>query len=316
MKKVKNFNDVNVSKYKLKKGEVKVFKILKKKIDPSSPTGFYLPSAVNVPAKDTIIVNDEPKDIAAIRSVGQNGTISFYDLWFRKESLGTISCTGGSIKDQHIYEYLMLCNYRKNNPDRDDSKRAIFELIDPQADAKAKRDHRQLTRKAINYASEMSDEQIITFCLASGRSDATPENMDVLRNFVELAAEAAPEEFIKRANNRENEIKANIKRALDKKLIEFDRPSHTFLWKSTGELIVTIPRSVSGDPLSGILNFVKNRDAGESFYDEIKALLADYVNEPQITMKDEKEVVEPIVDEPKKVIPKGKKPTAGGKSKS
>jgi len=270
MKKTKTFNNLDVSNLKLKNGEVKVFKLLKVKKDPTSPTGFYIPSAANVPNKDVITIGDETVDIAAIRSIGVKGNITFHRLWFTKEAGGTISCHGGRIVDQEIYEYLMLSNFRSGNPNRDPSYKELYKLIDSKSDAKVERATRSQRLQAELYASEMTDEEVLTFSAASGWNN---DETDILRNRIETMAQNDPIHFMKIASNRHNNMKADIKRALDEKVLSWDKPSSTFSWAVNGELIVTVPRSTKGSHLDGMINFLVNTEHGEAVYKEIKTLL-------------------------------------------
>jgi len=271
MKKTKDFNNLDVSELKLKKGETKTFRLLKIKKDKTSPTGFYIPSAANVPTRDVINHKGETCDIAAIKSIGIKGSPTFHSLWFTRQSGGQITCTGGRIADQEIYEYLMLSNYRRGNPERDPSLRELYELVDVKGSATARRANRQEKLRAENYALNMTDEDVTTFAAASGWNDT---DIDILRDRIEEMAGANPLNFLKIATNRHNNIKADIKKAIDQKIIKWDSTASTFSWASNNELIVTVPRSTKGDHLDGILHFIINVKHGESVYQEIKLLLS------------------------------------------
>ena len=296
MKKIENVNDVDVSHLKLKKGEVRIFKGLRHKKDKSSLAGILIPSAISIPKRDVIIVGDEIQDIAAIRNIGINGNVAYHSLWLRKEAGGVISCVGGRIADQEIFEYLMLSNYRKGNPNRDPSYKEIYELVDVQADAKTTRATRTQKLKAMNYATEMTDEEVLTFAAASGWGK---DQVEIQRNRIEIMSETDPVHFLKIASNRQNNIKADIKNALDKGFITFDKPSSKFTWTNNGELITTVPRSTKGNHLDGILHFIINSDHGEAVYQEVKLLLAGKVDKAMITMGDgeEKAITEAEADE-------------------
>lgn len=296
MKKSKDVNDVDVSHLKLKRGEIRVFKGLRRKKDKNALTGFYLPSAVRIPKQDAIMIDGDIKDIAAIRNIGVNGSIKYHDLWLRRESGGVISCVGGRIADQEKYEYLMLSNYRKGNPNRDPSIKQIYELVDVQADAKTTRATRTQRLKAMNYANDMDNDEVATFAAASGWGK---DQVEIQRNRIEIMSETDPVHFLKIASNRQNNIKADIKNALDKGFITFDKPSSKFTWTNNGELITTVPRSTKGNHLDGILHFIINSDHGEAVYQEVKLLLAGKVDKAMITMGDgeEKAITEAEADE-------------------
>lgn len=255
---------------KLKKGEVKVFIVNGIKYDRKYKDRLKIPASVIVPAKDTIMVNGEPMDIASIRSIGAKDTIRLHVLKFMAQRAGTIRLTGGVAQDQLMYEYLTLCNYNGSNPNRDVSKRNIFTLVDPAAKATTARSLRKLINKATNLALNMTDAEVTTFAGASGW---TVTDLGITRNQIESMAENAPENFIKFASNRSNNIKADISRAISEGIITFDGNKSQLTWTANGELILNIPRSSAGGYLDGILNFILNTEIGESVYDEIKLIL-------------------------------------------
>lgn len=275
MRKTKDYNNLPVAAtkaLKLKKGETKRFKILNIKRDRDYPNRMVIPSIVIVPPRDTIVYKDTPYDIACVRAVGEKGRTVFHDIWFQKESAGIITLNGGSIRDQEMYEYLMLSNYRVDNPDRDDSKRGVYMLIDPVGNAKAARATRTQKLKSQAFAAEMTDEEILTFAAASGWGTKGVDE-EILRDRVEILAESDPVGFLKAASNRNNQIKADVKLAIDAGHITWNKPEYKFTWTSNGELIVKVPRSSKGTHLDGMLNLILNADHGEAVYDDIRALL-------------------------------------------
>ena len=275
MRKTKDYNNLPAAATKdlvLGKGEVKRFKILNIKRDKDHPKRMVIPSIVIVPSRDTIVYKDTPYDIACINSVGEKGSINFNRIWFQKESAGVITLNGDSIRDREMYQYMMLCNYRVDNPDRDKTKRSMFMLIDPVANAQVARASRSTKLKAQSYAAEMENEDILTFAAASGWQTKDVAE-DILRDRIEILAENDPVGFLKTASNRNNQIKADVKMAIDDGYIKWNKPEHKFTWASNDELIVKVPRSSKGTHLDGMLNLIINADHGEAVYDEIRSLL-------------------------------------------
>lgn len=299
MKETKDYNkNVDVSKLQLKKGEKKIFRGLRIKRDPDYPDRMKMPACVIIPKRDIINVKGEPTEIACISRIGSKGQPLFHDLFLMKEAAGCITLVGGSMSDQQKYEYLMLSNYRLNNPDRDDSFPALYELVDPEAQSKVRRAARTLKLKAMDYADGMTDEDIMTFAGANGWK--TDGSLAVLRDQVEAYAEANPEIFLKVASNRHNVIKADIKLAIDNGIINWDKVKSQFTWANNGQLITSIPRSSKGTEIDGMLSFIINTEHGESVYSEIKTLLGDVVSAKQ-NLKDAKTVnpnPKPIAKEP------------------
>ena len=65
-------------------------------------------------------------------------------------------------------------------------------------------------------------------------------------------AEKDPKQFVALMDKNKS-IQANYQKAIDQKVIKFDKASSTFLWVSTGESIVQIPRSSKTSYLQGSL---------------------------------------------------------------
>lgn len=277
MKETKDYNNgIDTSQLKLKNGERKIFRGLRIKRDPDYPDRLKMPACVIIPKKDIIDVKGVPTEIACISRIGAKGQPMFHDLFLMKEAGGSITLVGGTIAAQQKYEYLMLSNFRANNPNRDPSFPALYELVDPVAKSKARRATRSMKLRAMDYARDMTDEDVMTFAGANGWN--TKRGVEVIRDEIESYAETNSEVFLKVASNRHNVIKADIQLALEKGVIVWDKVKSQFVWQSNGQLITSVPRSSKGTNIDGMLSFIINTEQGESVYSEIKTLLGDVVS--------------------------------------
>ena len=257
----------------LNRDEVKVFQYLNVKPDPQNKGQVIMPSIAFMPEVDRVYdkENDEYVDIANIKSLGVGGKPIIEPVAFSKQTQGKMLLRGSKTGDREIFQYLMLSNYNKSNPNRDTSVNPLFELVEPTRIAKESREHRTLRRDAMNVAAELSEAEVREF-ISSMNKDAK-RDMSILRDEIEVMAEKDPKGFIKLSKDKNKSIQANCKLAIDKKIIEFDKKTSSFLWVGTGETIVTVPRSSKSSYLQGFTNFVLSNKNGESVYQEVVKLL-------------------------------------------
>jgi len=272
MIKTKEYNNVKTPP-QLKRNEVKVFQYLNVKEDKQNPGKVIMPSVHMIPQVDRVYDKeaDDYIDIASIGSLGIAGKPSFNTIQFTKKDKGLMALRGGKTGDREIFQYLMLSNYNASNPNRDTSIVPLFKLVEPKKDAADSRKLRNLRRDAMNVAAELSAAEVREFIASMNKDEK--RDISILRDELEIMAEKTPQEFITLSKDKHKSIQANCKAALDKKLIKFDKASSTFIWVSTGETIVQVPRSSKTSYLQGFTNFVLSNKNGELVYEEIVKLL-------------------------------------------
>jgi len=123
----------------------------------------------------------------------------------------------------------------------------------------------------MNVAAELSAAEVREFIAALNKDEK--RDISILRDELEIMAEKDPQQFITLSKDKNKSIQANCKAAIDKKIIKFDKASSSFIWISTGETIVQIPRSSKTSYLQGFTNFVLSNKNGELVYEEIVKLL-------------------------------------------
>lgn len=257
----------------LKRDEVKVFQYLNVKPDPNNKGMVIMPSMAFMPEVDRVYdsKNDEYIDIANIKSIGVGGKPNIEPVAFSKTTQGKLLLKGSKTGDREIYQYLMLSNYNKSNPDRDTSIVPLYELVEPKKKATESRQDRASRREAMNVAAELSAAEVREFIASMNKDES--RDMSILRDELELFAEKDPKGFIKLSKDKNKSIQSNCKLAIDKKIITFDKKTSSFSWVGTGETIVTVPRSSKSSYLQGFTNFVLSNKNGESVYQEIVKLL-------------------------------------------
>lgn len=283
MKQTKEFNNVPKSvldKLKLKKGETITYKVKGVKPDRDNPGRFLIPSK-NVPPTDRIAIGDEYVDIAYIKAVGKGGQAIRGSIWFTQSNGGVIRLTGGSRDQQELYEYLELSNYNASNENRDTGVTPIFERLDAKKDAQKELKRRGLLFKAMSIANEMTPQERRDFVAATGGDDTV--DIDIINNTVEEFSEKKPERFVEIYMDKDNVMKAVIRRALRESFIEWLPVESKFQWKDSKEEICVVPRQSGGDHVEGLLFFIKTKgERGTKIFQEMKRLV-DGVRREQVS---------------------------------
>lgn len=254
---------------KLAKGEAALYQLLNSVADPDRPGQFRYNALTKIRSIDTVVINDETVDIGLVKSVTREGDVNEVDYIkiMGQENAGYFRLVGGSINDDKMYAFLELCNENESNPNRDESRIAKFRRIDDLKDAKDTRKKRSDKLAAMTFASNMNLTSVKQF--ASSRNWDENLEPEVLRSMVEKLAEENPKEFIRLAMDKDIEIKATIKRAIDNKVIEFNLPQSKWVWVKGGETIAQVARVEGIEPFDGLCDFIKTHKNGNTVYEAI-----------------------------------------------
>ena len=139
--------------------------------------------------------------------------------------------------------YLELHPKLLNGKFADASKHPIVSRIDEVQSASNAKKERTARLKALNAAQDMNDKDIFNF--ADAMLWDSSEDILVLRNKVEELADTNPEFFNDLVSGKTIEYKAAIKKAMNKKVIEFDPAEYKFLWCGNKQTIAML--SPAGD---------------------------------------------------------------------
>lgn len=275
MKVTKLYNRVPANlleKTKLKKGEKAVYKLANLQKDPMNPERWAVPVSVRVKPTDDIYDSEtnEYYSIAAVKSVSAQDEHSFYDIFFTKGNAGILELEGGRATDQEIHSFLFLSDYRANKEGRDATKEALYVLVDEKKKADEDRRVRNQMRDAMNAAAEMKPQEVRDFTAVLGRDDK--RDLSILRDEVESYAQNHPKEFLETYNNKQNPMKATLKRALDKGVILFSSEENKFTFPD-GEVICVVARATDNKHLDGLIAHCVSGKKGEAIYQRIADLV-------------------------------------------
>jgi len=264
MKKTEMYNQLSEKLIKatmLKPGQSVTYRLHNIQRDPFDTSRLAIPAVKGVPLIDTIW--DEEKgefvDIAAVRSVDGQGNHIFHEINFYSNMAGHMILTGGRAFDQEIHSYLSLCDYNASKPNRDNTKEAIFELVDETATAEKESRTRNQRREALNAAADLSAEDVKTYASALGKDDS--KAVSVLRNELEELADKDPGAFLDLISNKLAVVTATVNRAIKKGTILYNQEQSRFEWPNK-EVILVVARSGS-DAIDEFVSFCTSSPKGE-----------------------------------------------------
>jgi hypothetical protein len=264
MKKTEMYNQLSdklIKSTMLKPGQSVTYRLHNIQRDAFDPNRLAIPAVKGVPLIDTIW--DEEKgefvDIAAVRSVDGQGNHIFHEINFYSNMAGHMILTGGRAFDQEIHSYLSLCDYNASKPNRDNTKEAIFELVDETATAEKESRTRNQRREALNAAADLSAEDVKTYASALGKDDS--KAVSVLRNELEELADKDPGAFLDLISNKLAVVTATVNRAIKKGTILYNQEQSRFEWPNK-EVILVVARTGS-DAIDEFVSFCTSSPKGE-----------------------------------------------------
>jgi hypothetical protein len=233
------------------------------------------PETWPIPNKDRIW--DEHKqdyvDIGVIDrtiNVGGVATPKYKKLTtFVKRNNGYITCSGGIIGDEEIYEFFELTDHNVSKPKRDESKVGVIERIDIVGDSKKRVKSRNVKLDALKYFDGMTVGEMKEFA-ASMNWD---ENMDIaiLQDKIGDMAENNPESFKKAVESKEKDNKAIIRRAIDAGVIKYDVAQHKVTLN--GQTLMSLTRVEGVDYLTQAADWIATAKNGDKTLATIKKLM-------------------------------------------
>lgn len=208
----------------------------------------------------------EPNKFRRIRISEQERGIAIYDL--------------SKIEDIESVMYLLIHPKLKQGLFADKDRRQVISLIDEQAVATEQRNQRIARKKATDIASEMSNQDIINFADAMSGGDKekweSSQEIDILRNEVEMLAETSPEFFNDLVAGKKIEYQAIVKQAMNKGIISFDPGEYKFSWTSNNQTIAILQPIGNKNEIEKLAEFFQTGgEKTEMIFKKIKALITE-----------------------------------------
>jgi len=185
---------------------------------------------------------------------------------------GKFSLTGGNTRDEELYEYLMLCNYNESSvlgADRDTAKPALFKLIDAKKDSVAITSRNNILFEALKLAKDIKKPE--AELLAKSLNWNEYATFEELHARVSDFARDKPDEFLKVYNDPNKQFKADIKAALDKKVLTYDMRNGEVMLGT--QLITTVRKDLRGDVFKALSEWFNESPNGKDVLEKIKEQL-------------------------------------------
>ena len=168
--------------------------------------------------------------------------------------------------------YLELHPKLLNGKFADTSKHPVVSRIDEVQSASNAKKERTARLKALNAAQDMNDKDIFNF--ADAMLWDSSEDILILRNKVEELADTNPEFFNDLVSGKTIEYKATIKKAMNKKVIEFDPAEYKFLWSGNKQTIAMLSPAGNRNEVEKFAEFLQTGgEKADTIYKKIKDLI-------------------------------------------
>ena len=285
MKVVGEFNKISSEMKKmlpqLKKGEVATFQLVNGVINNDPDLEWRKKNPVHyatwqIPTRDRIKDwhTGEFIDIGVPESFSRNEvqTTKFYMPGLGEphyKNTGLFSLSGNKMADIEMYEYLSMTNSNESNPHRDESVEPIFKELNEAKSSKALIDQEDVLTEAIISAKEMSVEQAREFAASLVWPNYKDES--TLLSKVRTYARQNPEDFIRISNDPNTKIKAELKDALDKDILDYDITQQTMSMGKT--VLASLNIREGSDFMTAFHEFIQTSPNGNQVLESIRKQL-------------------------------------------
>lgn len=229
-------------------GQVAEYRLLGVQPDRENNGGYKIPALRGVRREVQVFEKGQtaPKKLAFVvdvqsKTIGDNEVITeiMRPIWFRSSSAGSLFLSGDKGEDVLLHEFLYLSPERKGSPFQRADITPVYEYIDHEADARQAKEKRDIRRKAIANAVNLTEEQLAQYAFLFGSKPS--ESIDVQRNAVEQYAEDHPEKFLQIVSDETSfEIQVAFKKAKIDGLIVVT-PTKEVRWAQGNKMIAKLP---------------------------------------------------------------------------
>ena len=190
-----------------------------------------------------------------------------------KPIIGDIVFTNGLLPVQYnqvtLKKYLDACNYNADNPNRIESVRALFGVVDNEFNAEKSLDEMEVQYIAVDTLMKMEAQKMVGYARALDID--TDRSMYEIKHDMMVMAKNNPRGFMEEISNPIIERKQVIMDAIEERLVVENKGKRQFVWADTKELIFTVPVGIN--PVDALTEYTMS-DEGTPVFSRIKRLLA------------------------------------------
>jgi len=243
-----------------------VYKLTKKRPKPALK-GRYYPSIKVVPSEDSIF-DPETKRTRTIRyAVGEPSI--FKDEQPKKVVLGTIVFTNGSLRvertNPELKQYLDLCNWNADNPNRKKGKAKMFAILDNERDAGKQIDEELDQSRAIVMVGNMDFDDLRAYARVLG-VDINRGAKEIRHDMMQLA-KADPKGFVEGVDDPLVKRHQMMLDAKEYGIIDSD--NRGVYWKVGNKRNLIVPVPVGKQPIEWFAEWTMNDKDGDKVFKEI-----------------------------------------------
>jgi hypothetical protein len=182
---------------------------------------------------------------------------------------GKFSLIGGKIQDEEFFEVFWLSPEREGSPCQDANIQPIFKILEAKKESQKTLNKLETLKKALNVMGDMTDEQLTEFAASKNISG----DIDHIKMEVGKIAKGEPDKFLAANEDPNKEIKANLKKAIDKNVLVIDLVTKKV---STGNSILfTLKQDEGVDELTAIAMWINSAANGKKVYEGILKQIKD-----------------------------------------
>jgi hypothetical protein len=211
--------------------------------------------------------------IGMVKSVNEKGEPDSFDcVRVREVDGGKVTLNLETVEGRDVAMYMELQPKTRNGMFPDPTKRQVVERVDYKVEATKTRQERSAKLKALQLAEAMELKDVKQFAAAMEWDEMTDE--EILRSMIEAEAEKEPGTFLKLVESDALEVRATIKRALDRRVIAFDPSNYQFLWVANNQPAAALQVSEEKGEVAAFADWVQSGgDSAKKVYQKIKSLL-------------------------------------------
>jgi hypothetical protein len=210
-------------------------------------------------------------DIALVSTVDRDGNVTPKPIIIEgSNTKGRFSVTGGIVADEELYHQLELTNYNLSNPNRDTSIEPMFKRVDEVADSKHRSKKRSALLEALTYVKNLTDGEVKDTAAGLNWNETLP--VEVLRDMLEAFAEKDAVKFIEHIENKDQEVKSTLKKAITAGKINYDTTQHRIVLPPN-QTLIKLDRVDGVDYLTQAAEYILHNAKGAKVYETIKKLM-------------------------------------------
>ena len=249
--------------------------------------GKNYPATARIPSIDEIYDEEKNTNRMIRYAIGEQ-SIFEDEQTSEKPVLGDIVFTNGILPVQYnqatLKKYLEASNHNGGNPNRIESKKVLFNVIDDEFDAEQSIKDMEVEYLATDSLMKLDAQKMVGYARAMGVD--VDRSMYEIKHDMMVMAKSNPTLFMEELSNPMIERKQVIMDAIDSMIVIEIKGKRQFVWGDSKELIFTVPVGV--DSVDALTEYTFD-DEGASVFSRIKRIMSkEDIAEPKTETKTKK----------------------------